>query len=64
MKRNVVLIVFTIFAISIFSFSGLGQIVNADSEPNFFICHRPHNNPDHLVPIVVDISSVDTHWSW
>ena len=61
MKYSKALILFTFFVISISSFTGLGQIANADSEPNFFICHRPHNNPDHLVPIVVDISSVDTH---
>jgi len=61
MKNHLALILFSIFVFSIASFAGLDQMAIADKAPNFFICHRPHNNPDHLVPIVVDISSVDTH---
>ena len=58
---NKALVLFLIFVLSASTITNLMQMTNADSLPNFFICHRPHNNTDQLVPITVDASSVDTH---
>jgi len=58
---NKALVLFLIFVLTSSVATNFIQVVNADSLPNFFICHRPHNNTDQLVPITVDTSSVDTH---
>ena len=61
MYHNIVPLFALTVILVFFVVTNLTQIADADPLPNFLICHIPPGNPNMLVPIVIDASSVDVH---